>query len=136
MTWYNGIKQQVRNNVRGDWANYAEFRDELLNEFEPISEIERARTSIRNLRQMGRVTGYIQKFRDLRFQIPDMSNLEAFSHFIAGLNPERRAQIGIHVSRNDLEGAIAMAERSYNNISLTRRKVLIYISSEVRVPIT
>ena len=40
MTWYNGIKQQVRNNVRADWANYAEFRNELLNAFEPMSEIE------------------------------------------------------------------------------------------------
>ena len=60
---------------------------------------------------MGRVTGYIQKFRDLRFQIPDMSNPEAFSHFVAGLNPEIRTQIGIHVARNDLEGAISMAER-------------------------
>ena len=39
-----------------------------------------------------------------------MSNFEAFSHFVAGLNPKIRTQIGIHVVRNDLEGAIAMAE--------------------------
>ena len=87
MTWYNGIKQQVRSNVCADWADYTVFRDELLNVFEPMPEIERARTAIRNLRQMGRITGYIQKFRDLQFQIPDMSNLEGFSHFLAGLNP-------------------------------------------------
>ena len=111
MTWYNGVKQQVRTNSRTDWANYDEFRRELLHAFEPMSEVERARNAVRNLRQMGRVTGYIQKFRDLRFQIPDMSNPEAFSHFVARLNPEIRTQIGIHVDRNDLEGAIALAER-------------------------
>ena len=75
-----------------------------------MSEIERARTAIRNLRQMGCVTRYIQKFRDLRFQIPDMGNPEAYSHFIAGLNPDIRMQIGVHVQRNDLEAAIAMAK--------------------------
>ena len=81
MTWYNGIKQQVTSNVHADWANYTEFRDELLNAFEPMSEIGRARTAIRNLRKMGRITGYIQKFRDLQFQIPDMPNPEAILSF-------------------------------------------------------
>ena len=38
-----------------------------------------------------------------------MGNPEAFSHFVAGLNPEIRKQIGIHVNSNDLDVAIAMA---------------------------
>ena len=111
LTWYNGNRQQIRENSRVDWANYADFRNELLTAFEPMSEVERARAAIRNLRQMGRVTGYIQKFRDLRFQIPDMGNPEAYSHFVAGLNPDIRMQIGVHIQRNDLEAAIAMAEK-------------------------
>ena len=111
MTWYNGNRQQIRENLCVEWANYTEFRMELLQAFEPMSEVERARTTIRNLRQMGRVTGYIQKFRDLRFQIPDMGNVEAFSHFVAGLNPDIRTQIGIHVDQNDLNAAIVMAEK-------------------------
>ena len=85
MTWHNGNRQQVRENLRAEWADYAKFRTELLRAFETMSEGERARTAIRNLLQMGRVTGYIQKFWDLRFQIPDMGNPEAFSHFVSSL---------------------------------------------------
>ena len=75
-------------------------------------EVERTQASIRNLRQMGWVTGYIQKFRNLHFQIPEMDNAEPFSDFVSGLNPKIRTQIGIHVDRNNLKAAIAMAEKS------------------------
>ena len=111
ITWYNGIRRQVENGQRRNWDDYAEFREELITAFEPMSEVERARTAIRNLRQMGRVATYVQKFRDLRFRIPDMSQAEAFSHFMAGLKDDIRKDIGVHVTRNDVEGAIAMAEK-------------------------
>ena len=54
---------------------------------------------------------YIQKFRDLRFQIPHMREPEAFSYFVARLNPEVRTQIGIHVDQNDLDASITMARK-------------------------
>ena len=40
-----------------------------------------------------------------------MGNLEAYSHFVVGLNPDVRMQIGVHTQHNYLEVAIAMAEK-------------------------
>ena len=30
MTWYNGNRQQVRENLRAEWSDYAEFWTKLL----------------------------------------------------------------------------------------------------------
>ena len=61
------------------------------------------------LRQTGRVAGYLQRFRELRYRLPTMSTDEAYAAFIDGLNPVLWAQIGALTC--DLEQAMLMAER-------------------------
>ena len=60
--------------------------------------------------KMGRnVSMYIQQFRTLMYKVPEMTQEEAFSLFMRGLEPKIREQIGYHVE-GDLGRAMAMAE--------------------------
>ena len=54
--------------------------------FEPMTEIKTARRQIIELRQTGRVLGYIQRFRTLRYKIVIMTEEEAHSLFLRGLD--------------------------------------------------
>ena len=58
--------------------------------------------------QTGRVTSYIQKFQELQYQLPGMTNEEAFHTFISRLQLHLHKHIGTHV-QGDLEAAITMA---------------------------
>ena len=62
--------------------------------------------------RMGRnVSSYIQQFRTLMYKVPEMTQEEAFSLFMRGLEPRIREQIGYHVE-GDLGRAMAMAEKA------------------------
>ena len=54
--------------------------------FEPMTEMETARRQIIELRQIGRVLGYIQRFHTLRYKIPSMAEEEAHSLFLRRLD--------------------------------------------------
>ena len=54
--------------------------------FEPMTEMEVARRQIIELRQIGRVSGYIRQFCTLRYKIPSMTEEEAHSLFLRGLD--------------------------------------------------
>lgn len=82
----------------------------MVQAFEPITETEEARKQLRALHQTGRVSGYIQRFQELQCRLPGMNEEEAFSAFLAGLNPHLQEHVGAHV-QNDLELAKAMASR-------------------------
>ena len=59
--------------------------------------------------KMGKnVSGYIQAFRTQMYKVPEMTQEEAFSLFMRGLEPRIREQIGYHVD-GDLGRAMAMA---------------------------
>ena len=62
------------------------------------------------MRQSGRVTGYVQKFQELQYRLPRMTDEEAFHSFISGLQPHLQEHVWAHV-QGDLEAAIAMAQR-------------------------
>ena len=62
------------------------------------------------MRQTGRVAGYVQKFQELQYRLPRMTDEEAFHTFLSGLQPHLQEHIGAHV-QGDLEAAIAMAQR-------------------------
>ena len=80
----------------------------MIARFESVTENEEAWRDLRELRQTGRVAGYTAKFQELKSRLPTMADEEAFSVYLAGLNPHLREQVGAHVIGN-LEEAIAMA---------------------------
>ena len=62
--------------------------------------------------KMGRnVAMYIQAFRTRMYKAPEMTQEDAFSVFIRGLEPKIREQIGYHVE-GGLGRALAMAEKA------------------------
>ena len=62
----------------------------MIARFESITENEEARWELRELRQTRRVAGYIAKFQELKSRLPTMMDEEAFSVYLAGLNPHLR----------------------------------------------
>ena len=60
--------------------------------------------------QTGQVVGYVQKFKELQYRLPRMTDEEAFHTFISGLQPHLQEHVGAHV-QGDLEAPIAMAQR-------------------------
>ena len=82
----------------------------MIARFESVTENEEAQRELRELRQTGRIAGYTTKFQELKSKLPTMMDEEAFSVYLAGLNPHLREQVGAHVRRN-LEEAITMAQR-------------------------
>ena len=80
--WFNGESQRIETGARRAWRSWAAFSQEMIAAFEPMTEMEVARRQIIELRQMGRVSGYIQRFRTLRYKIPSMTEEEAHSLFL------------------------------------------------------
>ena len=78
---------------------------EMIRTFQLETEIEVARQQILNLKQTGRVAGYVQKFRELQYKIPSMTDEEAYTLFLRGLNSEIRTFVGVNVPQG-LEMAI------------------------------
>ena len=73
--------------------------------------------------KMGKnVSMYIQAFCTQMYKVPEMTQDEAFSLFMRGLEPRIREQIGYHVD-GDLGRAMAMAEKADVWRSRTRDKI-------------
>ena len=108
--WFNGESQRIETGARRDWRSWAQFRQEMTTAFEPMTETETARRQIIELRQTGRVSGYIQRFRTLRYKIPSMTEEEAHSLFLRGLDAGLQQQVGVHAQ--SLQEAMELAERA------------------------
>jgi hypothetical protein len=57
----------------------------LRKEFVPINAVIQARDRLASLTQKGSVTDYINEFRRLKLQIPDLSQGDALDRFVRGL---------------------------------------------------
>ena len=68
-----------------------------MQQFEPVTKVEEARKQLRALRQAGRVAGYVQKFQELQYRLPGMTDEEAFHTFLSGLQPHLQEHVGAHV---------------------------------------
>ena len=75
--WINDDSQRIEVGARCDWRSWAEFRQEMVVVFEPITEMEIARRQNIELRQTGCVSGYIQRLCTLRYKIPSIMEEEA-----------------------------------------------------------
>ena len=108
--WINQVLQDIETGKRNPFADWEDFKAAMCAAFEPVTATEESRRQLRNLRQTGRVRAYVQRFRELQYRLPGMTNEEAFSTFLAGLSPHIQEQVGAHV-QGDLSAAITMAER-------------------------
>ena len=109
-SWLTHEQQAMERRMRVPWANWDEFAQEMIRAFEPTTDESRARQQLAGLRQTGGVSGYIQKFREVRGRIQDMSVQDEFAAFIRGLQPRIKAQVGALVEE-DLATAMRLAAR-------------------------
>ena len=57
----------------------------MVQRFEPVTEVEEAHQQLKALRQIGRVTGYVQKFQELEYRLLGMTDEEVFHAFLSRL---------------------------------------------------
>ena len=79
--------QDVDAGCREAFLTWENFTQAMIQQFEPIGEVEEARKQLRALRQTGRVGGYIQKFYELQYCLPNLSTKDAFHAFFFGFTP-------------------------------------------------
>ena len=72
---------------RAALLTWRHFTQAMIHQFEPITDVEEAGKQLRALRQISRVGGYIQKFQELKYHLPNMLAKEAFHAFLFGLTP-------------------------------------------------
>ena len=108
--WLNGESKRIETGARRDWRSWAAFREEMISAFDHMIEMEIARRQTIELRQTGRVSGYIQRFHTLRYKIPSMTEEEAHSLFLCRLDAGLQQQVGVHVQ--SLQEAMELAERA------------------------
>ena len=109
-SWVNAVLQEVADGRRQAFRTWGQFKVAMVHRFESITETEDARRQLRALKQTGRVSGYIQRFQELQYRLPSMTDEEAFHAFLSGLVPHLQEHVGAHV-QGDLEQAMAMAQR-------------------------
>ena len=109
-SWLTHEQLAIERGVRAPWRNWEEFREEMTRAFEPTTDETLARQQLAVLKQTGRVAGYIQRFREIRGRIQDMSVQDEFAAFIRGLQPRIKAQVGALVEE-DLAAAMRLAAR-------------------------
>ncbi|CAI5934453.1 unnamed protein product [Closterium sp. NIES-64] len=77
--------------------------------FEPVNAIERARDNLADLRQHRSVAEYINRFRELVLEIPDIPAAEQMDKFKRGLKPKIRTEVELR-SAATLDEMIRVAE--------------------------
>ncbi|CAI5459108.1 unnamed protein product [Closterium sp. Yama58-4] len=78
--------------------------------FEPVNAIERARDNLAELRQHRSVAEYINRFRELVLEIPDIPAAEQMDKFKRGLKPKIRTEVELR-GATTLDEMIRVAER-------------------------
>ena len=90
------------------WTTWEAFTATMVRAFELATVVEEARQQILNLHQTERVTGCMQRFRELLYKIPTMMEEESYMLFIRGLKPEFKTSVGVNVLEG-LEDVITWA---------------------------
>ena len=93
-SWLSHEQSAMDRGTHAPWSGWAEFSQEMIRAFEPTTDDALARQQLAALKQTSRVAGYIQKFREIRGRIQDMSVQDEFAAFIRGLQPRIKTQVG------------------------------------------
>ena len=86
-SWVNAVLQEVADGRRQAFRTWGQFKVAIIHWFKSITETKDARCQLRALKQTGRVSGYIQRFQDLQYRLPSMTDEEACYVFLSGLAP-------------------------------------------------
>ena len=84
-SWVNVVLQDMSAGHRPVFRTWAQFKEAMVQRFEPVIEVEEVRKQLQALRQTGRVAGYVQKFQELQYRLPRMTDEEAFHTFLSRL---------------------------------------------------
>ena len=101
--------QDVAMGYKAVFLMWCHFTDTMIHRFELVTKVEDAQKKLRALRQTSCVRGYIQKFFELQYRLPNMLAEEAFYAFLFGFMPHLQQQVGVY-AQGDLEVAMAMAQ--------------------------
>lgn len=105
--WYSQMMAFDSEHAPQDWE---EFKAALRNEFIPVDALARARDRMAGLTQVSNVTSYINEFRRLLLQIPDMTPGVAQDKFVRGLKSSLRHAVRSHFPKSlDEAQRIALA---------------------------
>ena len=96
-SWVNAVPEDVAAGCRPVFHTWAQFKKAMVQRFELVTEVKEAQKQLRALRQTGRVAGYVQKFQDLQYRLPGMTDEEAFHAFLSRLQLHLQEHVGAHV---------------------------------------
>ena len=96
-SWVNAMLQEVANGRRQAFRMWGQFKVAMIHRFESIAKTKDAHRQLRALKQTGTVNGYIQRFQELQYRLPSMTDEEAFHAFLFGLVPHLQEHVGAHV---------------------------------------
>ncbi|CAI5520369.1 unnamed protein product [Closterium sp. Naga37s-1] len=91
-------------------STWEEFSASLTMNFEPVNAIERARDNLAALRQHRSVAEYVNRFRELVLEIPDIPASEQMDKFKRGLKPKIRTEVELR-GCTSMDDMIRVAER-------------------------
>lgn len=85
--WYMLVRS---GNAPGEWE---QFKNGVKNEFVPQECVQRARDKLRNLRQLGSVSSYLNHFRNIIIETPGITSDEQLDKFCSGLKSPLRIEV-------------------------------------------
>lgn len=88
--WYAQMKVYDTDELPQEWNDLKKL---LRKEFIPINAVIQARDKLASLVQTDSVSSYINEFRRLKLQIPDLSQGDALDRFVRGLNKTIRVAV-------------------------------------------
>ncbi|CAI7781216.1 unnamed protein product [Closterium sp. NIES-53] len=101
-TWWQSCRATI--------STWDDFSASLTMNFEPVNAIERARDNLAALRQHRSVAEYVNRFRELVLEIPDIPASEQMDKFKRGLKPKIRTEVEL-CGCTSMDDMIRVAER-------------------------
>ena len=96
-TWWRLREIDVKNPESDvvEILTWAAFKEAITAQFRVLDQGRRARTMIRNLRQLGSVRVYTQQFQALLLETPETAEVDRIHDYCAGLKKDIRAQVDV-----------------------------------------
>ena len=88
LLWLNNCELKISQGQRAAFRGWSGFVRELIAAFDHTDKQLVARKSLHALKQTGAISGYIDAFQTIRYQLPDLTSEEAYATFMRGLKEE------------------------------------------------
>lgn len=82
-------RMKIQNHGLAEVGSWEDLKQDLRQQFKPARAESEARDKLSKLRQKGKLTFYVLKFRELIAQIPNISDDEKLNRFLEGLTDIR-----------------------------------------------